>query len=160
MVKTMAKIMQSLECEEHVDIPHCANAPDCTETILIVEDEIDIAEIASFHLKSMGYETVYANSAKEALHILGSGQEVDLVFSDVVLPGSIGGFRLVQKINEKFPSLKLLLTSAYFEEPLDIPGNKLITNLTQSLLKKPYTKADLLDAVTKTLNQGSEASIY
>ncbi len=156
----MAKILQNLEYEQHIDVPHCANTPKCTETILIVEDEIDLAEIASFHLKGMGYETVYASTAQEALDILNSKQTIDLVFSDIVLPGSMGGFRLAQQIHEINPNLKLLLTSAFFKEPLDIPGNELITGLTRSLLKKPYTKSELINAVTKTLNQSSEAIIY
>lgn len=151
--------MQNLEYKKHVDIPHSANTPHCTETILIVEDEIDLAEIASFHLGSMGYETVYANNAQEALDILDSEQRIDLVFSDIVLPGGIGGFRLVQQINKMHPNLKLLLTSAYFEEPLNIPGNELITDLTKSLLKKPYTKSELINAISKTLTERTETAI-
>ena len=123
------------------------------ETILIVEDEMDLAEIATAHLEDVGYSTIHAISAEEALDILEHNHEIDLVFSDIVLPGGIGGFRLVQSINAMNSELKLLLTSAYFEKPLEVPGNSIITDLTKTLLKKPYSRVQLIDAVKRALKK-------
>lgn len=152
--------MQCHKCEKEITSIRHECLPECMETILIVEDEIDLAEIAAFHLENEGFTTLRAGNAQEALDIILGEDEIDLVFSDVVLPGGIGGFRLVQHIHGLNPNLKLLLTSAYFERPLDVPGNELITNLTKSLLKKPYTKSDLLGAVQKTLETRAEIRTY
>ena len=150
--------MQSLKHEKQINSARENQQSVNPQIILIVEDELDLAEIASFHLENIGHTTVQACNAQEALEILGSELKIDLVFSDIVLPGGIGGFKLAQRIVEMKPDMKILLTSAYFEEPLNIPGNQLITDLTRSLLKKPYTQTELVEAIQHTLDcdQGIE----
>lgn len=149
--------MQCHKCEKELASIRNECQPVCMETILIVEDEIDLAEVASFHLENAGFTTLRAGNAQEAIDVILGEDEIDLVFSDIVLPGGIGGFRLVQHIHGLNPNLKLLLTSAYFERPLDVPGNELITNLTRSLLKKPYSKSELIGAVHKALKTTPES---
>ena len=84
--------------------------------VLIVEDDMLLAELAAGMFAELGFEGVIAHSAKEALEQLAGGDRPKLIFSDVVMPGGISGIELARKVRDRFPELPILLTTGYSEE--------------------------------------------
>ena len=116
------------------------------ELVLVVEDEVDVQEIAVMFLEELGYKTQIADNAGEALKRLKSGDSFDLLFSDVVLPGGINGVDLAQWAVKRNPDLKVLLTSGY---PNDVGTQRGAVEFV--LLKKPYTQSELARKVRDVL---------
>lgn len=86
-------------------------APESQPTILVVEDEVLIRMAVSDYLRECGFRVVEAGSADEAVEVLKTDTAVDIVFSDVNMPGSLDGFGLAQWIRRERPRLEVLLTS-------------------------------------------------
>ena len=80
-------------------------------TILIVEDEVLIRLLAADDLRARGFGVLEASNADEAIAVLQSGAPIDLVFTDVRMPGSMDGFALARFIHARRPELKLIITS-------------------------------------------------
>ena len=85
--------------------------------MLVVEDSRDVAEVTSSLLEQLGYRVVRAENAAEALRHLQQGIGVDLLFSDIVMPGAINGLGLAQICQERFPDIPVLLTSGFSATP-------------------------------------------
>ena len=83
------------------------------EAILIVEDDALVRRCVVTQVQSLGYRTLAAGNASEALTIIDNGEEIDLLFTDVVMPGSINGRQLAIEALNRRPSLKVLYTSGY-----------------------------------------------
>ncbi|QYZ65781.1 MAG: histidine kinase [Gammaproteobacteria bacterium (ex Lamellibrachia satsuma)] len=122
--------------------------PKGTESILVVDDETDLVEIASNHLESLGYQTVVAGSGRQALQILDKSRQIDLLFSDVVMPG-MSGYELAQQATAKNPKLKVLLASGFTKKAVAQNGQ---ARFSASLLSKPYGKAELARRVREALD--------
>jgi len=120
------------------------------ETILVVDDEVDLMEIASESLTVLGYKTFTALSAEEALVIL-QNEKVDLLFSDVVMP-NMNGFELAEAAVELNENLKVLLTSGYTKKAVASNGQ---SRFQSNLLSKPYTQLALAKAIRTTLDAQS-----
>jgi CheY-like chemotaxis protein len=89
-----------------------------------------------------------AEDAPSALKVLEeNGEDIDLVFSDVVMPSGMNGFELAQELRRRYPLIKVLLTSGYPEKVMD-KGDTGVT-----LLRKPYKKADLAKEIRLALDQ-------
>jgi signal transduction histidine kinase len=118
-----------------------------SETVLIVEDDADVRLFAVNALVANGYRTLEAGNATEALDVLNTGERVDLLFTDAVMPGGTSGIELAQEARRLQPELKILLTSGFAttETPLaELGGNVL-------LLKKPYRVAELYRVIRSVL---------
>ena len=89
------------------DQPASASSP----TILVVEDEILVRAVAAANLRDRGFDVVEVGNADEAICILKAGFRVDIVFSDVNMPGSLDGFGLALRLRRERPDLKIILTS-------------------------------------------------
>jgi PAS domain S-box-containing protein len=113
--------------------------------VLIVEDDTLVAELAAGMLDELGFETVVAHSAKEALDRLTGGEKPKLIFSDIVMPGGISGIELARKVRDRFPELPILLTTGYSEEVGGTHGFP--------VLQKPYELNSLADALSKMLRR-------
>jgi len=85
-------------------------------TILVVDDNADVNETTSSLLERAGYDVLRADNADEALEILGSGKKVDLLFSDIVMPGDLSGVDLARRVRTDYPRIHILLTSGYHRE--------------------------------------------
>ena len=110
------------------------------ETILIVEDSVKVRKLSIERIRDLGFETLEADSGDQAYQMLRDGAEVDLVFSDLVMPGKLNGYDLAAKVAAEFPDLKVLLTSGYAS---DIVTGSMPRDTPRDILHKPYRQADL-----------------
>ncbi len=119
------------------------------ETILIVEDRPDIAELARLFLGDQGYATHVVYNAREALELLDTGVHVDLLYSDLIMPGGLNGVMLAREARRRRPKIKVLLTTGYAEssiERTDAGGNEF------EVLAKPYNRQELIRKVRMVLD--------
>jgi PAS domain S-box-containing protein len=110
------------------------------ERILVVEDDERVRRLTRSRLESLGYTVIEASNGRDALALLTSGRTVDMVFSDLVMPGGISGLDLCRRIRAEWPGIRLLLTSGYSAELLD--GDE-VRELSLRILRKPYRQTDL-----------------
>ena len=129
-------------------------APRGDETILIVDDEEALVEIAEEYLHHLGYRTRVAKSAEQALEILSTTDGIDLIFSDVVMP-NVDGFNLAFLALKQQPKIRILLTSGFTPKRMEfINGErKIYLKLSKKLLGKPYNLNELALAVRRTLGE-------
>lgn len=104
-------------------------------TILVVDDELEVRETAVAFLSNLGYTVLQAHDGASALALMEGGVEVDLLFTDVIMPGPVRGGELARQALQRRPGLKVLFTSGYPEGELAHDG-KLDAHV--KLLKKPY----------------------
>jgi len=119
------------------------------ETILVVEDEPTVRMVAIRFLTNAGYEVLEAEEAATAIKIFESRDDIDMLFSDINIPGNMNGQELAQWATLHRPEVKLLLTSGFFELSED---NKVVTRDNIPLLKKPYPRSDLLTNIRSLLD--------
>ena len=122
-----------------------ANGKHALGRVLIVEDDALVADLAAGMLGELGFETMVAHSAKEALEWLIHGDKPKLVFSDVVMPGGISGIELAERVRARFPELPILLTTGYSEEVGGSHGFP--------VLQKPYELKSLAGALESLLKR-------
>lgn len=119
------------------------------ETILVVEDDPAVRQLAVNMLRSLGYLTLEAGSARSALKILAERPKVVLLFTDVVLPDGMNGIELAREAWHHYPDLKVLFTSGYSEHVQDQDG---LLEDDIKMLAKPYRKAELADRLRTMLS--------
>ncbi|MGY8677938.1 PAS domain S-box protein [Bradyrhizobium sp. UFLA05-153] len=119
------------------------------ETILVVEDDRLVRDYVLAQLHSLGYATLQAANAVEALAIVAAGQPFDLLFTDVIMPGKMNGRQLADEILKTRPDLKVVYTSGYTENAI-IHHGRLDSGVL--LLAKPYRKSDLARILRKALD--------
>ncbi len=120
------------------------------ETILVVDDEPDLLSLVEESLQLKGYHVITAASADEALTKLEQHPEIDLLFSDVVMPGTMNGYELAEKASQLYPALKILLSSGYTETAIARNGQ---ARFNASLLTKPYTQQELAARIREMLSE-------
>jgi CheY-like chemotaxis protein len=124
------------------------------QVILAVEDDERVRKLTVTRLTQLGYTVLAAASGAEALELLRS-KAVDLLFTDVVMPGGMSGYELRQQVRSLYPQMPVLLTSGYAEE---LAGNQVKPDADITVLRKPYRMADLASAIDDALRaKGSSA---
>jgi len=124
--------------------------PTGTESILIVDDEIDLLKLANHYLSDLGYQTHIAENAAQAMKILAENDKIDLLFSDVVMPGGTNGYELAQQATEQKPGLKVLLTSGFTSKTIN---QDILARFSAHLLSKPYRKAEMAQRIRLVLDE-------
>ncbi len=119
------------------------------ETILLVEDNDGVRAYTKSALEELGYRVLEAADAAQALHVLEGAPRIDLLFTDVVLPGGISGRELADRIVQKQPELPVLFTTGYTRNAIFHHG-RLDPNV--NLLSKPYTQQDLARKIRQLLD--------
>ncbi|PCJ99492.1 MAG: hypothetical protein COA45_05500 [Zetaproteobacteria bacterium] len=120
-----------------------------SEIILVVEDELEINKVTSIILGQYGYQVLQASSADEALDILmDDEQEIDLLFTDIVMPGDINGVQLAARALVLRPELNIMFTTGFIRE--SIPDINLLDEYT--VLNKPYKPKGLLYQIREVLD--------
>lgn len=124
------------------------------ELVLVVDDEKDLVEIATSYLEIHGYRTLTAFDGNSALNILKDNPGIDLLFSDVIMPGDLDGYQLAIAARKARPSLKILLTSGFTKakEDYSSPEGSLFVELASTLLTKPYNRTELTNAIRNALD--------
>jgi signal transduction histidine kinase/DNA-binding response OmpR family regulator len=125
-----------------------------TETILVVEDDDGVRAAVTDLLSELGYTVLRASNAEEALTVLKAGAEVDLLFTDVVMPGQIPTRELARRARDSRPGLRVLFTSGYTQNAI-VHNGKLDDDVF--LLSKPYRKDDLARKLRSLLDMPAPA---
>jgi CheY-like chemotaxis protein len=118
--------------------------------ILVVDAEEAARDTAIVCLGNAGYRVLAAASGDDALPIIAGEERIDLLFSTVVMPGSVNGFALAQRAIALRPNLKILLTTSHADQ---LRANETLVTRGE-LLAKPYRTEDLLDRVAERLDAG------
>ena len=119
------------------------------ETILIVEDDVLVRKYVTAQVQGLGYRTLGASDAGEAMAIIDGTEKIDLLFTDVVMPGPLNGWQLAIAALNRRPLLKVLYTSGYARNAIVHDGR---LDAGVLLLAKPYRKVDLAKAIRAALN--------
>lgn len=143
---------EQMENRQPAAVSPAGNAYRGSETILLVDDETDLLELAGEWLQSLGYRVLTASDGQQALRLLEEESSIDLLCSDVVMPGGINGYELVEKALAKRSGLQVLLVSGYTEQGMigSHPARSAVT-----LLSKPYTQTELAHQI-RTLLDGAK----
>ncbi|QIG98810.1 MULTISPECIES: MASE1 domain-containing protein [unclassified Bradyrhizobium] len=110
------------------------------QTVLVVDDSPEVADVTSSLFEHLGYETIYRDSAEAALKLLDTGTKIDLVFSDIVMPGTIDGVGLAREVRSRYPGLPIALTTGYSDAAKAAPASLRI-------LRKPFDTEALRDFI-------------
>ena len=124
--------------------------PHGSERILVVEDNDGVRDLVCEQVRSLGYEVSEANSADAALVRLQDGTMVDLVLTDVVMPGRLNGKGLADEVDRLWPGTPVVFMSGYAETAL-LHDGRLDDGVR--LLSKPFRKADLARVLREALEE-------
>jgi PAS domain S-box-containing protein len=144
---------EATEATERYEADRAAASPTGTETVLVVEDNEGMARIAMKQLQDLGYRVIERRNAAEALTLIAGETPIDLLFTDVVMPGAMDGIALAHKAITLRPDLKILLTSGFPQRATAVPGKAGEVALPALLLTKPYRKQHLAMSVRQALDQ-------
>jgi PAS domain S-box-containing protein len=117
-------------------------------TILVVEDNAEVAEITASLVEQLGYQTARVENATEALNRLQRGDKIDLVLSDVVMPGGMNGIALAQEIGNHYPNVPVVLTSGYSDVVHTLQAR-------YPILRKPFQLSALERSIREALERGA-----
>lgn len=110
------------------------------ETVLVVEDNPKVRKLSIARIRDLGFNTKEAASGDEAYAMLADGAHIDIVFSDLVMPGTLNGYDLAAKVASEFPDTKVLLTSGYAS---DVVTGAMAKGQEHEILHKPYRQSNL-----------------
>jgi two-component system, cell cycle sensor histidine kinase and response regulator CckA len=151
---TTFKIYFPLVCEKRTQPTppvEGAEAPLGSETVLVVEDEKNLREVAVTLLQQGGYRVLEAKDAEEALRIIRTSQlEISLLLTDVIMPGRSGA-ELAREAQEGHPKMRCLFMSGYTGDLVSRQG---VVMEETSFIEKPFTKRSLLMKVYSILHDG------
>jgi len=122
--------------------------PGAGETILVVEDDQRLRARGRATLQELGYRTLEAANAAEALSVLQSTPDIALLFSDIVMPGGMDGVQLAGNAKARYPRLKVLLTSGYAE----YSDESVMSVSPTGILRKPYRRNELAERIKAALD--------
>jgi PAS domain S-box-containing protein len=112
--------------------------------VLVVDDNPDVAEVTSSLFEQLGYDTTYRDSGEKALEYLQSGAAVDLVLSDIVMPGNVDGIGLAHEILSRYPKLPIILATGYSDAAKSVPPHL-------HVLRKPFDSDTLTDTIQRVV---------
>lgn len=125
------------------------------ETILVTEDQPEVREVAVGLLEYLGYKVVEAENGEQAIAELASNAEIDLLFTDIVMPGEMDGKNLADAARELRPDLPIVFTTGYAEAAVLRSGE---IKAAHNLVTKPYRKADLAVKIRDALDRQKAAA--
>jgi len=137
--------------QAQVDVPLCGGL----ETILVVEDEEDVRSSTCAILSALGYDVLEASDAAGAVSLIESGRHIDLVFTDVIMPGPVSSLQLGEAVREHLPQAQVLYTSGYAEGVLAHEGK---VSASVHLLQKPYHPDALSARIRHLLRSGRNSN--
>ncbi len=133
-----------------------SDIPRGTETILVVDDEDSLRTVTSIKLEQLGYSVELAANSDQALEKLKESPSIDLMFSDIIMPGSRDGRQLAVLAHRLYPQLEILLTSGYIRKTEGFESDedsRFLKDITQNHLHKPYSHRQLAVSIRKMLDK-------
>jgi signal transduction histidine kinase/ActR/RegA family two-component response regulator len=124
------------------------------ETVLVVEDDADVLDVAVATLTDLGYRILLAYNGLEALQILERDEPIDLLFTDIVMPSGISGVQLAREARRLRQDIKVLLTSGYTTQTL---AQEYGANKEYQIITKPYRQSELAEQVRRALGRRASA---
>jgi PAS domain S-box-containing protein len=118
--------------------------------ILVVDDEPDLLEIASAHLTEMGYTVLQAEDSASALKVFMQFDDIDLMVTDVIMPGGMNGVELARRARQLSPRTKVIFSSGF---PADALAERSGTAVDGPLLHKPFQRAELASLVRRVMEE-------
>ncbi len=129
------------------------DVPPGTEIILVVEDNEDVRHISANALRNRGYSVIEAENGSEAIQHLKNGQAIDLLFTDVILPGGMNGVDIATEARRLQQGIKVLFTTGYAENAVMHDGQ---LDPATTLLVKPYRRDELLKRIRTILESTAD----
>ena len=120
--------------------------PQVEGTVLVVEDNREVADVTVGLLEQLGYQALFSESAADALTRLQHGEKIDLVLSDIVMPGGMDGIELAAEVRRRYPDIPVLLTSGYSDAARDAEPR-------YAILRKPFELSDLVKALGEAMSR-------
>ena len=148
---------RSLQAEEAVVDIDAMPVTGGNEMVLIAEDDESVRDTVVAMFNDLGYRVLKAKDARTALDIIESGMPIDLLFTDVVMPGPLQSTELARKARERIPHLAVLFTSGYTQNALS-PDGRLAPNV--ELLNKPYSRETLARRVRHVLANAAQRRLH
>ncbi|NEJ19593.1 response regulator [Rhizobium leguminosarum] len=139
---------RSFQSEDRITSVDSVPATGGTETILVAEDDEGVRTTVVEMLTDLGYYVLKSKDAQSALTVIESGAHIDLLFTDVVMPGPLRSPELARMARERLPDIAVLYTSGYTENSI-VHGGRLDPGL--ELLSKPYTREELARKIRHVL---------
>ena len=127
------------------------------ETVLVVEDEPEVRALAVEMLETLGYTVFEASDGPSALDVFEREPRIDLLFTDVVMPGGLSGKDLAREVDRRSKDTRVLFTSGYPADRLD-DGKPLDTEV--KLLRKPYSRKELAESIRAVLENGADGHTH
>lgn len=124
--------------------------PGGTETILVVEDDTDLRATTMLALQQLGYQVLEASNGEAALRVLHEHAHIDMLFTDVIMPGVILGPEIAVRARAILPNIRVLFTTGYMGDPMLAKAGPLAP---ESVLAKPYRSEDLALKIRSLLEQ-------
>ena len=134
------------QCSEH-DLPTSTSTQQSASLrpkVLVVDDNPDVAEVTSSLFEHLGYDHTYRDSAEAALDYLENAGRADLIFSDIVMPGTIDGIGLATEVRRRYPNIPVILTTGYSDAVQSVPADL-------QLIRKPFDSETLTQIVRKAV---------
>lgn len=147
---------RTMQTEDNLADANAIPAKGGTETVLVVEDDDAVREISVALLTDLGYRVLKAHDAQSAFAIVNSGIPIDLLFTDVVMPGPMRSTELARRAKAPLPDMAVLYTSGYTENSI-VHGGRLDVGV--ELLSKPYTREALARKVRHVLSNAQQHKI-
>jgi two-component system NtrC family sensor kinase len=129
-----------------------AAAPPPAGTVLVVEDNAEVAEVGQAYFEQLGYRVRHAASAQAGLDLIERGDRIDLVFSDILMPGGMNGLQLAETLRRRDPEMTVLLTTGYSSSAQDAVRRGF------AVLQKPYDLAGLERALREARSATNPAA--
>ncbi len=125
------------------------------QTLLVVDDEKELRELARTQLESLGYRVLGAGDGREALTVLAEEPYIDLLITDVVMPGGMNGYELAEQVTAIRPGIKVLMVSGYEQKTKRQHSHN---QSTANMLTKPYPLAELAERVAVLMDNAPPAN--
>jgi PAS domain S-box-containing protein len=122
--------------------------PQAGSTVLVVDDEVELLEIAHAYLTEMGYSALRADNAASALRTVAQYKKIDLLITDIVMPGGMNGVELAEKARQLNPLLRVVYSSGF---PADALAERNGTRIDGLMLRKPYQRTEFTTIIQRAL---------
>jgi signal transduction histidine kinase/ActR/RegA family two-component response regulator len=145
-----------IQNEDALEAPTSLPIQGGSETVLVVEDDDEVRETAVALLSDLGYRVLKAPDAASALAVVESGIPIDVLFTDVVMPGTLRSTDLARKARERLPDITVLFTSGYTQNAI-VHGGRLDAGV--ELLSKPYSREALARKIRHVIASGKRGAV-